>query len=228
MAPIDRYRQPRDLPGQIPVFPLRGVILLPRASLPLNIFEPRYLAMLDHVVSGARILGIVQPACAADDAESPAGNAAPLRTVGCAGRLTAYQELDDGRLIIALGGIVRFRTVGEVETAKPFRVFNVSYDEFRVDFARDAGENLIDRNNLMTVLRKYLEAHKLTADWKSIAKAPMEYLVNTLSVISPYSPEEKQALLEAADLKSRADALVALAEMDIASSGDGGTGRTLQ
>ncbi len=224
MAPTDRYRNPADLPQQIPVFPLRGVILLPRATLPLSIFEPRYLDMIEDVLAGQRVFGIVQPERSESDEESPAGKAVGLRPIGCVGRLTAFQEVADSRVLVTMTGIARFDLRSEVSTEKPYRVFDVDYAPYDDDFQHGAGEEAVDRNNLLRVLKAYLEAHKLKADWRSILSAPTEYLVNSLSIVCPYGPEEKQALLEAAVLKTRADVLMALAEMELASneSGSGG------
>lgn len=226
LARIDRYRRPSDLPPRIPLFPLRGAILLPRATLPLNIFEPRYLAMLEEVIAGHRVLGVVQPDSADDPSESPEGKDTGLRRVGCAGRVTAYQELDDGRLLITLTGVARYTIIDEAATAKPFRVASVSYDKFASDFDVGRGEEQVDRVNLVRVLRAYLEQNRLKADWDAIERASSEFLINALCVMSPYGPEEKQALLEAEDLKRRAEVLVALAEMELASTG--GQGGTLQ
>lgn len=226
MTLTERYRRPADLPPRIPVFPLCGAILLPRATLPLNIFEPRYLDMIDHVMSGARVLGILQPLVSDDDQESPLEKTAELRSIGCAGRVTSYQELDDGRLVITLTGITRFQCVGEAETQMPYRIMSVSYDKFASDLTEGLGEELVDRQNLLRVLRTYLEANRLQTDWATIQRASNEFLINALSVMCPYGPEEKQALLEAKDLRSRAEVLVALAEIDLASNGSSGT--TLQ
>jgi Lon protease-like protein len=228
LSPIDRYRRPADLPPRIPLFPLRGAILLPRATLPLNVFEPRYLEMLDDVMSGGRLIGIVQPAqdTGLDDEESPIEPSAGLRRVGCAGRVTSYQEVDDGRLFITLTGIARYEIVDEAVTDRPYRVASVSYDRFASDLSEGLGEDRVDRTNLLRVLRSYLDANRLEADWPAIQRASSEFLINALCVMCPYGPEEKQALLEAEDLKRRADVLVALAEMDLASSGDSGS--TLQ
>lgn len=226
MARIDRYRRPSDLPPRIPLFPLRGAILLPRATLPLNVFEPRYLAMVDDVMSGSRVIGIVQPATTDDAGESPENKDAALRKVGCAGRVTAYQELDDGRLLITITGVARYSIVDEAVTAGPYRVATVRYDRFASDFDVGRGEEQVDRTNLVRVLRAYLEQNRLKADWTAIERAPSEYLINALCVMSPYGPEEKQALLEAEDLKRRAEVLIALAEMELASTG--GPGGTLQ
>ncbi|HEX7075448.1 MAG TPA: LON peptidase substrate-binding domain-containing protein [Hyphomicrobiaceae bacterium] len=224
MAPTDRYRRPADLPQRIPVFPLRGVILLPRAVLPLSIYETRYLAMLEDIVAGDRIVGIVQPERSESDEESPQGKDVSLRTIGCAGRLTAFQELDDDRVLVTVTGVARFGLVSERPTEKPYRIFEVDYDRFSDDFREGVGEDRVDRSTLLRVLRDYLEAHKLRADWRAILSAPSEYLVNSLSVVCPYGPEEKQALLEAEDLKTRAEVLVALAEMELASSESGSGG----
>lgn len=230
MALAERYRRPADLPPRIPIFPLRGAILLPRSTLPLNVFEPRYLAMLDDVMASHRIIGIIQPkggeGKGGEGRESPEGKSPGLRRVGCAGRVTSYQELDDGRLTIGITGIARFEIVGEAETDKPYRTVSVSYDRFASDLSRGLGEELVDRDKLLAALKDYLERSQLKADWSVIERASSEFLINALCVMSPYGPEEKQALLEANDLKSRAEVLVALAEMELASQG--GSGGTLQ
>lgn len=227
---MNRYRKPSDMPARIPVFPLRGAILLPRATLPLNVFEPRYLAMLDDVISGQRIIGIIQPASAEAESdpkgESPLSKSAGLRRIGCAGRVTAYQEIDDGRLMITLTGVTRYEIIDEAKTALPYRVASVSYDRFAQDFSAGLGEEQVNRENLLRVLKSYLDQNRLKADWGAIQRASSEVLINALSIMSPYGPEEKQALLEAADLRERANVLVALAEMEMASNG--GTGNTLQ
>ena len=226
MAPHARYRHPSDLPAALPVFPLRGAILLPRATLPLNVFEPRYLDLLDHVISGARVLGIIQPQANDEMEESPQGSDVALKDVGCAGRVTSFQEHDDGRLLISLSGIARFRAHGEIATDDPFRTLDVTYDEFADDLTSGAGEDDVDRERLLEVLQDYLNARQLQADWQAINKAPTELLVNSLSTISPFGPEEKQALLEAKDLKQRAEVLATLALMELAS--DDRSGGSLQ
>jgi len=224
----ERYRGPADLPQRIPMFPLRRAILLPRASLPLNVFEPRYLAMLEDVMSGPRLLGIVQPATGdSDSEESPAGKAAELRRIGCVGRVTAYQELDDGRLAIVLTGIARCTLLSEVATPELYRTFTVDFERFLADFIAGNGEDDVDRHNLLAALKTYLEARHQRADWSAISKAATEALVNMLAIASPYGPEEKQALLEAPTLKARAEALIALAQMELA-AGTGGSGSRLQ
>jgi len=219
-----RYRGPADLPQSFPVFPLRGAILLPRAQLPLNVFEPRYLEMVEDAIGGARVLAIVQPATG--DGESPPGKSVELRHIGCVGRISAYEELPDGRLHISLAGIARCTLGSEIETPKAYRLFAASFERFMDDFT-GSGEVEVDRERLLRVLEAYLKTRRLQADWGALARAPTEWLVNSLAVASPYGPEEKQALLEASDLKARADMLVALAEMEMA-GGDGGAGTTLQ
>jgi Lon protease-like protein len=209
------------------VFPLRGAILLPRATLPLNVFEPRYLEMLDDVMAGDRLIGIIQPGAgdAPEEEESPLAPVG-LRSVGCVGRVTAYQEVDDARRTITLTGIMRYDVIDEAVTDFPYRVMSVSYDRYASDLNEGLGEEQVDRTNLLRVLRSYLDANRLEADWAAIQRASSEFLINALCVMCPYGPEEKQALLEAADLKGRADVLVALAEMELASSGN--SGNTLQ
>ena len=215
------------MPAQIPVFPLRGAVLLPRGHMPLNIFEPRYLAMIDDALAGSRIIGISQPKLADSEGESPAGKAVPLREIGGAGRITAFQETDDGRYLITLTGVTRFKFEREDDQSKPYRLCSVSYDAFAADFAQGFGEETVDREHLLEVLRAYLEAQDMKADWSSIMRSSNEFLVNALSMLSPYGPEEKQALLEAPDLKARSEILVALAEMQMATPEDG-SGSALQ
>ncbi len=228
MGWTDQYQRAQDLPPRLAVFPLRGAILLPRATLPLNIFEPRYLAMLHDTLAGSRLMGIIQPGRSGGTAEmeSPPGKATPLRSVGCAGRVSSYQELDDGQLAITLTGVCRFEVVSEAATPTAYRVASVSYDKFVPDLTQGTGENDVDRAGLLRVLKSYLEQNRLEADWKAIEQASSESLVNALSIMAPYGSEEKQALLEARDLKTRADVLVALAEMEIAANG--GSGGTIQ
>jgi uncharacterized protein len=223
----DLYRSASDLPNVLPVFPLRGAILLPRASLTLNVFEPRYLALVDHALAGTRLIGVVQPASEAGDGESPQGKIFPLRRVGCAGRITSFTESDDGRVVVALAGVARFRVGRDVDGEEPFRVCQVDFAPYGEDFVSGYGEDDVDRPRLIATLRSYLVANNLNADWERINSASTERLVNTLSILSPYGPEEKQCLLEARDLRARAEALVALAEMELAARDDG-SGTSLQ
>jgi uncharacterized protein len=215
------------LPRQIPVFPLRGALLLPRATLPLNVFEPRYLAMVDDALAGGRVIGIIQPRLAGSLEESPQARSVPLRAIGSAGRITGFNETDDGRVLITLTGACRFRVLEEHDAPTPYRRCEVSYEEFAGDLTSGLGETEVDRAHLLKVLRAYLDAQKLQADWNAIQRSGTEFLVNALSMMSPYGPEEKQALLEAPDLKTRSEILIALAEMQLATPEDG-SGSALQ
>jgi Lon protease-like protein len=223
----DRYRSIADMPNALPLFPLRGAILLPRASLTLNVFEPRYLALVDRALSDDRLIGVAQPAHDAGNAESPAGKTFPLRRVGCAGRISAFTEQEDGRVVMTLAGIARFVIGADLPGDEPFRVTRADFGPYAKDFVAGDGENDVDRPRLIATLRSYLLANNLNADWERINRASTERLVNTLSILSPYGPEEKQALLEAPDLRSRAEVLVALAEMELAATDDG-SGTSLQ
>lgn len=227
MSVTDRYRKPSDLPSVIPVFPLQGCILLPRSTLPLNIFEPRYLEMIDDTLAGDRVIGMIQPRGSADSQESPQGKSTPLRQTGCVGRLTAFSETDDGRVLITLTGVARFDILDELRTHKPYRSCRVTYEPYATDFVRGHGQDAVDWERLLRVLKMYLSARRMTADWQSIERSPAELLVNTLSMISPYGPEEKQALLEAPNLKERSEVLMTLAEMELAAPEDG-SGTSLQ
>lgn len=212
MASNVSYHKPDDLPGVIPVFPLRAALLLPRGEMPLNVFEPRYLAMIEDAIRGDRIIGMIQPDPeAADDEDRP-----ELVKVGCAGRLTALGETGDGRYLITLTGIARFRVTEELSVVTPYRQVRASYNEFRIDLAPGEGQDDVDRDALLRTLKDYLTANSLEADWDGIRRAPNEALVNALAMMSPFGPREKQALLEAADLKSRAEILVAVTEMELA------------
>ena len=227
MGLTDRYRSAADLPHALPVFPLRGAILLPRASLTLNVFEPRYLALVDRALSGNRLIGIVQPGLEAGAAESPLGKSFALRRVGCAGRIASFTESDDGRMGISLAGVARFLVGNDVGAGEPFRICAIDFGPYASDFIAGQGEDDVDRPRLIATLRSYLLANNLNADWDRINNASTERLVNSLAILSPYGPEEKQCLIEAKDLRARADALVALAEMELAARDDG-SGTSLQ
>ena len=217
MASFDRIRNPSDLPSVIPVFPLSGALLLPRGQMPLNIFEPRYLRMVDDALAGDRIIGMIQPE---DDESVVTGSRPHLRSVGCAGRISGFSETDDGRYLITLTGIARFRVIEEISSDTPYRLCRVTAAPFAGDFAVH-GEGDVDRDGLISAFRAYLDAHELDADWDSVIRASNESLVNAIAMLSPYGPAEKQALLEAPDLKTRAETLVALSEMSIARTTSG-------
>jgi len=208
------YRGPDGLPSVIPVFPLPAALLLPRGHMPLNIFEPRYVAMVDAALRSERVIGMVQPRFdvgAVDMAGDP-----PLCEIGCAGRLTAFQETGDGRYLVTLNGITRFRILEEMPGPAAYRMCRVTAAPFGEDFEADAGAAAVDRGMLLSTFRRYLDANKLEADWQSVERASNETLVNALSMMSPYGPAEKQALLEAENLEARADTLIALTEMALA------------
>lgn len=228
MKASDRYPSIASLPASMPVFPLRGAILLPRVALPLNIFEPRYLRMIDDTISNNRLVVIVQPDRVAGESESPEGSDVPLRKVGTAGRITAFQELDDGRMIISITGIARCRIVDEQPSGRPYRICHLDFGSFANDLLIGRGEADVDREALLAALKAFLESRGLKADWSAIGKSGTEVLVNSLSMMSPYGVEEKQALLEAADLKARAEMLIALAEMEMAATKRGGSGSMMQ
>ena len=210
----DRYQSIADLPASIPVFPLAGVLLLPRTQLPLNIFEPRYLKMVDDALRGERIIGMVQPDGDAAIAASQDPDAKPkLCSVGCAGRLTSWTEAQDDRLLITLTGVARFRINSELDTTTPYRVCAVDWSEYESDLTPEFGTDDVSRDALLAVLKSYLETHGLQADWRTIKQSSNEALVNSLSVISPYGPREKQALLEAKTLEERNQMLIALTEI---------------
>jgi Lon protease-like protein len=214
------YRGPADLPEVIPVFPLPGALLLPRGQMPLNIFEPRYLAMVDDAFrDGHRLIGMIQP----DAAHSRNPDHPTLFKVGCVGRITQLAESGDGRYILELTGVSRFRVVDELSVLTSYRQCTVDFFPFVDDFTARKGEDDVDRATLLEVLSDFLKVNHLKVDWEGIEKAPNEALVNALAMMSPYGPAEKQAMLEASDLKTRAEILIAVTEMDLAkkrTSGD--------
>ncbi|MBY0362180.1 MAG: LON peptidase substrate-binding domain-containing protein [Phreatobacter sp.] len=212
MATNTTYLGPADLPDVIPVFPLPGALLLPRGQLPLNIFEPRYLAMIDDAfLSGRRLIGMVQPVPADEDAKRPT-----LSAVGCVGRITQLAESGDGRYMLSLTGITRFRIVEELAVTTPYRQCKIDCEPYQGDFEARVGEDDVDRDGLLKTLKEFLEVNDMEADWDGIRRAPTEILVNALCMMSPWGLKEKQALLEAPDLKTRAALLVAVTEVALA------------
>ena len=216
------YRDLDDVPAVIAVFPLSGALLLPGSQLPLNLFEPRYLAMFDAALKTNRVIGMVQPVFSGDKGPADKPN---LSQVGCLGRITAFSETGDGRYLITLEGVCRFRIIEELDTTTPFRQCRIA--PFAADLADSDDGADVNRDELLNAFRAYLEANQLEADWDSVEKASNASLVNALSVMSPYGPAEKQALLEAPDLKRRAETLVAITEMSLARDNDD-YARTLQ
>ncbi|MEM9097541.1 MAG: LON peptidase substrate-binding domain-containing protein [Pseudomonadota bacterium] len=207
---------PADLPEVVPVFPLPGALLLPRGRLPLNIFEPRYLAMLDDTLrSDHRLIGMVQPM---ESDESPP----KLHQIGCAGRVTSLSETEDGRYLIALSGVCRFRIKAERDGFTPYRRVRADWSDFHDDLAGSEDDQAFDRKSFFEVLKRYFEASSLSSDWDSLETAETELLITSLSMMCPFEVEEKQALLEAPNLKDRRETLEALMRFAIASGGGQG------
>lgn len=208
-----RRFSPADLPEVIPVFPLPGAVLLPRGRLPLNIFEPRYLAMLDDALrSDHRMIGMVQPM---ETSENPPR----LHQIGCAGRITSMSETEDGRYLISLSGVCRFRTKSERDGFTPYRRIRADWSDFHGDLAGLQKDDGFDRKVFFGLLKKYFQSCNLESDWDSLKTAEIELLITSLSMMLPFSVEEKQALLEAPNLSDRRETLVALMQFSIASGG---------
>jgi len=205
------YRKPADLPQTIAVFPLEGAVLYPRGVLALNIFEPRYLNMVDDALGEQRLIGIIQPAVGHEQEVTP-----DLADVGTVGRITTFSETDDGRYLITLTGIARFRFERELKAGTPYRQALVSYDAFAGDFT-PAPDHKIDRPALMKSLKTYAALHGFAVDWDSVDEAPTETVINVAAQICPFDAAAKQALLEAPTLEERCRALIALLEWDVAS-----------
>lgn len=195
-----------DLPDIIPVFPLPGALLLPRSRLPLHLFEPRYLAMMDEVLkTDNRLIGMVQPY------DAPGKNG-QLHAIGCAGRLTAFSETEDGRYMVTLSGMSRFRIIEEEEGFTPYRRCKISWDGFGRDLGPVEMDVDFDRENFLQTLGRFFDDQGLKTDWESLSEAEDELLINSLSMLCPFEPEDKQALLEAPSLSTRRETLVTLIE----------------
>ena len=211
------YVKAADLPQVIPVFPLPGAILLPRGQLPLNIFEPRYLNMIDDAMAGDRIIGMIQP-------KGGPQRLPGLSPIGCAGRITSFAETSDGRYLITLTGCARFRLGSEIPSQTPYRQIRADFGPFEADLSAPPVDDVgLDREGLLDALRAYLETRGLDIDWDTAETAPPEALINSLSMALPFEPPEKQALLEAASLTDRSTVLTALLTIDAAGDGDGET-----
>ncbi|WP_109666820.1 LON peptidase substrate-binding domain-containing protein [Roseicyclus mahoneyensis] len=203
-----------DLPETIPIFPLPGALLLPRARLPLHIFEPRYLAMLDDALKTPhRLIGMVQ------SREVPGSSEKRLHAIGCAGRVTQFSETEDGRYMITLAGMSRFRIKQEVTGFTPYRRVDVSWDGFAADLGPTEVDHSFDRARFLDLLGRYFDAMSLSTDWDSMKEAEDELLINSLSMLCPFPPEEKQALLEAPSLSTRRETLVTLIEFSLRGGG---------
>jgi Lon protease-like protein len=219
------YKGSADLPEVIPVFPLPGALLLPRGQMPLNIFEPRYLAMVDDSLrDGHRLIGMIQP-----DPAHPGSEEKPtLFKIGCVGRITQIAESGDGRYLLQLTGVARFKVEEELKVATAYRQCRVTFVPFADDFVARKGEDDVDRKAVLEALTSFLKANNLKTDWQGVESASNEALVNALAMMSPYGTAEKQALLEAPDLKARAEILVAVTEMELAKKTAGGGEPPLQ
>jgi len=195
-----------DLPDTIPVFPLPGAVLLPRSRLPLQIFEPRYLQMLeDALKTPERLIGMIQPGPVTGDAEA-------LHRIGCVGRVTQFSETEDGRYMITLTGLSRYRIIREVDGFSPYRRFDVSWDGFDRDMGKAEKDGGFDRTEFLGLLKRFLATQQRTTDWEAMQEAEDELLINSLSMLLEFDPEDKQALLEAPSLATRRETLVTLIE----------------
>ena len=205
-----------DLPPILPIFPLPGALLLPRARLPLQIFEPRYLAMLDDILkTSERMIGMIQPRDGTDGSDGQR-----LHSVGCAGRLTSFTETDDGRYMITLTGVSRFRISQEVDGFQPYRRADLDWASFARDLGGSEQDAGFDRDTFFPLLSRFFDSEQLQTDWESLKDAEDELLINSLSMLCPFEPEDKQALLEAPSLSTRRETLVTLIEFALR----GGTG----
>src|SRR5436190_6165802 len=201
------------LPEIIPIFPLTGVLLLPRGRLPLNIFEPRYLAMTKDALGGERLIGMVQPSDPQDDNRGRGGATnPPVYPIGCAGRITAFSETDDGRNLVTLTGVSRFRIRDELPLLSGYRRVVAEWQPFAHDVETPSGTEF-DRDRFIRGLKGFFTQRQISADWEAIEKAAGEHLINSIAMLCPFAPSEKQALLEAPDLDERARLLIALVEM---------------
>jgi Lon protease-like protein len=209
--PAAAYLHTTDLPQLLPVFPLDGAILMPRGRLPLNIFEPRYLNMIDDAMASERIIGMVQTQAGGDRAKPR------LARVGCAGRITSFSETADGRYLITLGGVCRFSAGEELPGAAPYRQVRADYAVFSADLD-EPEDDAIDRDPMLAALRAYLESRGMEIEWEGVREASPDALVTSLSMALPFEPAEKQALIEAVTLQDRAETLTALLRIDAAGS----------
>lgn len=213
-----RPTSPAEVPEIVPIFPLTGALLLPYSHRPLNIFEPRYLEMVDFALGHDRLIGLVQPEDANE--ESPQGKVA-LQKIGCLGRLTHFEESGDGRYFIILEGVSRFRLNEEVERDTSYRMARISTTDFAEDFSRNFGEEAVDRARFVKMMRDYAEFASIDLNWDEIERTGTADLVNFCAMVSPYGPKEKQLLLEAQSLNDRAETLIAMTEYEMARGGKG-------
>ncbi len=208
---------PSDLPQALPVFPLQGALLLPGGRLPLNIFEPRYLAMTEDALGGLRLIGMIQPRV---KEQITADDSPEIYDTGCVGRLTSFTETGDGRYLVTLSGVCRFNVVEELPVLRGYRQVKADYAPWLDDFNADPADG-VDRNQLLGTLRRYLDGLGLKADWKAVEDTPTADLVSVMSMLCPFEPNEKQALLEAANAAARAGVMMSLMNMQAHAQGAG-------
>jgi Lon protease-like protein len=205
-----------DLPATIGIFPLPGALLLPRANLPLHIFEPRYRELVRDSLGRGRLIGMIQPLDPEDSADAPA-----LFPIGCVGKMTTFRETEDGRFYITLTGISRFRVRKELAVTTLYRQVEADLSEFAAD-AHDTEEVTLDREKLLPVLREFFKLHTVKVDWDAIEQVPNHALVRSLAMTCPFAPRERQALLEAASQSERGKLILALLQMAVRQTGDSG------
>jgi len=223
------------LPQVIPIFPLSGVLLLPGGKMPLNIFEPRYLAMVGDAIAGSRVIGLIQPMKSEAGEEGKpgeasvsgepvptgagsVGDAAAVYPTGCAGRITQFSETEDGRYLLTLSGLCRFSVIKELPLHRGYRRVIPGWTDFEADMAAAPAPAAIDRDRMVRALKSYFQLNEINANWDAIRDTPDDRLVTSLSMICPFAPSEKQALLECPDTNERARVLTALMEMALLGS----------
>lgn len=214
-----RPKQIKDLPVTVPLFPLTGALLLPGLQRPLQIFERRYVDLIDHILGGNRLVGLIQPE--QSDEESPQGRDVALRKIGALGYLSQFEEVSEGRYIVSLEGICRFNLLAEAQVDTIFRQGEINASEFSADFQPTTGESAVDRSRFIVMMQNYAEFADLDFDWDEIEQTSTADLVNMCCMLSPYGAAEKQVLLEAGSLRERAETLIALAELEMAHAAAG-------
>ncbi len=202
-----------DLPTELPIFPLTGVLLLPQGKLPLNVFEPRYLNMTTTALGGSRLIGMVQPN------ETNGGEQPNVYKTGCAGRITAFSETEDGRYLITLNGVCRFNIAEELPLIEGYRLVVPEWGPYRADLTEEETGS-IDRDRVLATLKNYFSANQIEANWEAIKDTPTDRLINAIAMMCPFQPSEKQALLEASNLIDRASVMITLLEMSLAANDD--------
>jgi Lon protease-like protein len=215
---LKRPASPADLPKSVPLFPLTGALLLPFSHRPLNVFEPRYIEMVDAALRGDRLIGLIQPEDTSE--ESPKGRST-LQSIGCLGRITHFEESGEGRYFIILEGVTRFRLAHELTVMTPYRQGVIAAEDFAMDFTRNFGEEAVNRERFVKMMRDYAEFASIELNWEEIERTGTADLVNFCCMVGPYGPAEKQVLLEASTLEQRAETLIAMTEYEIARGGSG-------